>query len=138
MFGPKGHAYIYVIYGMYYCMNVVTGRLAHPQAILIRALEPIEGIYLMRKRLFAPDAALSSLCRGPGKLCTAMGITNHLYGADLTSKKLFLVPERLGQGEKVVQSVRINIAYAEAYVEKRWRYYLRGNAAVSGPAKLRE
>lgn len=137
MFGPKGHAYVYFIYGMYYCVNVVTGPRTHPQAILIRALEPIAGIDVMRARLGGAHSPTESLCRGPGKLCLAMGITKDLYGEDLRGEKLYLVPGRRRKGEEVIQTPRINIAYAEEFVEKHWRFCLAGNRAVSGPAKLR-
>ena len=71
-FGEGGYAYIYFIYGMYYCMNIVTGRSNEPESVLLRALEPVEGIELMKKRRGTDK--LRNLCNGPGKLCQAMGL----------------------------------------------------------------
>jgi DNA-3-methyladenine glycosylase len=137
MFGPKRHAYIYLIYGMYWCFNVVSGPPGLPQAILVRALEPVLGVDLMRQRLGAPHASVHSLCRGPGKLCKAMDITGKLYGEPLWGGRLFLVPAAPVPADAVATSPRINIAYAGEYAQKPWRFYLRGNPAVSGPARLR-
>lgn len=137
MFGPKGHAYIFLIYGAYWCFNVVTGPAGKPEAVLVRALEPAAGTDIMRRRVRSPEAPESTLCRGPGKLCLAMGITGELYGEDLRGERLFLVPGRLRRGEAVGVSGRINIGYAQEYALKPWRLYVRENPCVSGPAKLR-
>jgi DNA-3-methyladenine glycosylase len=139
MFGPGGYAYIFLIYGMYWCFNVVTGREARPHAILIRALEPVLGIDLMKTRVSAaPHAPRSSLCRGPGKLCRALAITRAQYGEDLSGDRLFLVPGPRVPAARVGRSPRINIDYAgEYWKSKPWRIYERGNPSVSGPPKLR-
>lgn len=137
MFGDKGRAYIYLIYGMYWCVNVVSGRIGVPQAVLIRALEPLEGLNLMRSRLgCAAHAADHSLCRGPGKLCKAMGIEGSLYGEDLRGRRLFIVPGILAYGESIARSSRINVAYADSYALKPWRFFVRGNPCVSGAKGL--
>jgi DNA-3-methyladenine glycosylase len=137
MFGEKGRAYIYLIYGMHRCFNVVSGKPGLPQAVLIRALEPLAGMDLMRHRLGSHAHARDhTLCRGPGKLCKALGIGTDLYGADLRGTRLFLVPRSLGKGETVAASPRINIAYAEEYTPKPWRFYMAGNSCVSGPSSL--
>lgn len=138
MYGPKGHAYIYLIYGMYWCVNAVCGPADKPQACLIRALEPVSGIDIMRSR-FAQSARQKDkdLCRGPGKLCKALGLDKQHYGMDLLGNELFIVPGRLSPGEEVGASPRIGIDYAQDYKDKPWRYYIRGNASVSGSAKLR-
>ena len=81
MFEPGGYAYVYLIYGMHCCFNVVTNTPEYPEAVLVRALEPVEGIELMRERRGVPD--IGNLCGGPGKLCKALGITMADYGADL-------------------------------------------------------
>jgi DNA-3-methyladenine glycosylase len=140
MYGPRGHAYVFLIYGMYWCFNVVTGVRMLPQAVLIRALEPVQGFDLMRQRVnAAPHATISSLCRGPGKLCKAMGITREHYGLDLAGDRLFLVPGKRVAASKVGKSPRINIDYAgDAWINKPWRLYEGGNPCVSGPAKLRQ
>lgn len=137
MFGAKGHAYIYLIYGMYWCFNVVSGPPGLPQAILVRALDPVLGLDLMRQRLGAAKAPVHSLCRGPGKLCKAMGITGELYGEPLWGDRLYLVPGKPLAQEEIGASPRINIAYAGEDAHKPWRFYLRGHSAVSGPARLR-
>lgn len=138
MYGPKGHAYIYLIYGMYWCINAVCGPVDKPQACLIRALEPVTGLDTMRERLnAAPDADPATFCRGPGKLCRALGLNKAAYGADLLSDHVFLLPGGLTPEEEVGTSPRINIDYAGEYKDKPWRFYIRGNKSVSGPGKWR-
>jgi DNA-3-methyladenine glycosylase len=138
MYGPKGHAYIYLIYGMYWCINAVCGPADKPQACLIRALEPVTGLDVMRERLkAAPDADPATLCRGPGKLCRALGLDKAVYGADLLKDRVFLLPGGLAPGEEIGTSPRINIDYAQEYKDKPWRFYVRGNKSVSGPGKWR-
>jgi DNA-3-methyladenine glycosylase len=88
MFGPPGHAYVYLIYGMYECFNIVTERVGCGEAVLIRALEPIEGIELMQRRRKTKD--IHNLCSGPGKLVMAMGISRKLNGVPLTKGALTL------------------------------------------------
>jgi DNA-3-methyladenine glycosylase len=126
MFGPAGRAYVYRIHQQV-CLNVVTRDEGVGEAVLIRALEPLEGIELMRRRRgdHVPDRLL---CAGPGRLCRAMGITISDDGADL-----FGGPLRLEQGEPVadcdvVQTTRIGISRA---AERPWRFYVRGNRFVS-------
>jgi len=145
MFGPPGHAYIYLIYGMYYCFNVVSGPPGKPEAILVRALEPTEGIPLMACRRGisldpmachamdkAPHRLLKALTNGPGKLCTALGITKQQYGWDLSRSPLYL---RQGIGpippERIACGPRINIDYAEEAREYPWRFWMKDNPFVS-------
>jgi DNA-3-methyladenine glycosylase len=137
MFGPRGHAYIYLIYGMYWCFNVVAGPEGLPRAVLIRALEPLAGLDQMRLRLNGkPEAKDHTLCQGPGKLCKALGITGADYGLDLDADKLFLVPGTCDPA-LVATSPRINIDYAGEWALKPWRFYVRNHASVSGPPKMR-
>ena len=136
MFGEKGHSYVFFVYGVYWCFNVTSGPADKPQAVLVRALEPVAGVDVMRLRLGQPDAPEHALCRGPGKLCLAMGITKEQYGVDLCGTRLFLVPGKLRRGEHAGRSVRIGIDYAEEYVHKPWRFFIRGNPCVSGPKRL--
>lgn len=137
MFGDKGRAYVYLIYGMYWCFNVVCGPEGVPQAALVRALEPVEGADLMRARIDGRGhAGTHALCRGPGKLCRAMGITGGLYGEDLRGGRLYLVPGSRARGERIAASPRIGVDYAGADALRPWRFHIAGNPCVSGPRAL--
>ncbi|WNS42141.1 DNA-3-methyladenine glycosylase [Paenibacillus sp. MMS20-IR301] len=135
MFSAGGCAYVYLIYGMYHCLNVVTAAEDDPHAVLIRAVEP----------LTAKDAELMAACRGtavrkpsdlsggPGKLCRALAVDKTLNAArlDLRGGPLWLEQGEAPESLDIVQSPRINIPYAEEYAERPWRFYLRGNPYVS-------
>ena len=125
-----GFAYVYLIYGMYDCMNIVTGQEGLAEAILIRALEPVEGIELMQERRCT--TALKNLCSGPGKLCMAMGITRECYGLDLCGDELYLeegsVPVK---PDEISATKRINIDYAEEARDFPWRFILTGSPFLS-------
>lgn len=129
MYGPGGFAYVYLIYGFHCCFNVVADREEHPQAVLVRALEPLDGLELMKRRRGTEDPL--SLCSGPGKLCAALGITREQYGADLLGDKLYLEDRPPVPREQIAVSPRINIDYAGEYRDKPWRFYLEGNPFVS-------
>lgn len=118
MFGPPGFAYVYLIYGMYCCMNVVTERAGHASAVLIRAVEPVEGI--------------TGRTRGPGLLCRAMGIDRRLNGHDLLSRD-FHIEEGASSGFRVVRRPRIGVDYAGAWARRHLRFYVAGNPFVSKP-----
>ena len=133
MYGPPGHAYVYFIYGMYFCMNVVCQRTGVPQAVLLRALEPLEGIELMRRRRGLPDGPDWRLCRGPGVLCRALGITRAENGADLVRGPLRIVEAPPVPASQVVRTPRIGVGYAGAHAALPWRFLVRGSRAVSGP-----
>ncbi|MHB1043771.1 MAG: DNA-3-methyladenine glycosylase [Eubacteriales bacterium] len=125
MFGPPGHAYIYFIYGMYYCFNAVSAAEGVGEAVLIRSLEPLEGVPLMRFR--RGRERLHELCGGPARLVQAMGIEKRQNGADLTSTPLFICDAGPVRG-KVVQTTRIGIREG---AELPLRFYLEGNPYVS-------
>ena len=136
MFGPPGHAYIYLIYGMYYCMNIVTEREGEGAAVLIRALEPIGGIEEMAVNRYKKQykdlnkRQIKNLTNGPGKLCSALSITKDNYGDDLTENKLYVVDD----GYKISRigiSSRINIDYAEEAKDFKWRFFIEGNPYIS-------
>ena len=133
MYGPPGHAYVYFIYGMYFCMNVVCQPAGVPEAVLLRALEPLEGIALMRRRRGLPDGPEWRLCRGPGALCRALGITRAENGADLVRGPLRIVDAPPVPAARVARTARIGVAYAGADAARPWRFLLRGSPAVSGP-----
>jgi DNA-3-methyladenine glycosylase len=132
MYGPPGYAYVYLIYGMYHCFNVVTGRRGFPAAVLIRALEPIEGLEAMRKRRGGrSDEELTS---GPGRLCEALAIDLRFDGVDLCAPgaSLFLEVGDPVPDERVATSPRVNVRGDEAARNMPWRFYIDGNPYVSG------
>lgn len=126
MFGPPGHAYIYFVYGMYYCFNVVTAKKGVGEAVLIRALEPAQGIDLMFKR--RPKAKnLKDLCSGPAKLVLAMGILKEQNGISLMEGPLILERAPLRKKE-ITTTTRIGIVNG---AKLPYRFYLKGNRFVS-------
>jgi len=126
MFGPPGHAYVYRSYGIHWCLNFVCERAESASAVLIRAIEPIEGIGAMRRRRGLKD--LHALCSGPGKLCEALGITRAQNGLALDVPP-FALFERTAP-VKIAKGVRIGITKA---AEKPWRYGLAGSKFLSKP-----
>ena len=124
MFGPSGRAYVYFIYGMYFCFNVVTDKHDKGSAVLIRALEPVEGIELMQK--VRKVKKIEDLCNGPGKLTMAMGITKAQNGHDLSKKPFYLKPGKVN-GE-IVSATRIGISQG---VEELYRFYVKDSKCVS-------
>ncbi len=128
MFGPAGHAYVFMIYGLHYNFNLVTGQPGEPQAVLIRAVEPLLGSDHMANRRGLDDSDSVSLTNGPGKLCQAFGITLSHYGIDLTQRSLFLAA---GPRASVSTSPRIGVDYAKEWAAKPWRFFETGNRYVS-------
>ena len=116
MFGPPGHAYVYLIYGLYHCMNVVTEEAGHASAVLLRALEPIKNVNLNT--------------RGPGLVCKAMGVDKRLHGHDLLSSD-FYIAEGETESCKIVKRPRIGVDYAKHWAKRHLRYYIQGNPFVS-------
>ncbi len=132
-FGPKGHAYIYFIYGMYYCFNVtVGGTPAKPEAVLLRALEPVQGIELMAKRRLAATDDLRNLANGPGRLCMAMGLSKKQNNADLCVPPLHIDDSQLDvSDESILAASRIGVDYAGEWKNKPWRFFVKNNPFVS-------
>ena len=129
MYQAGGVAYVYFVYGMYYQFNVVSNVQDIPHAILVRALEPVEGIEFMRKRRHThPD---HNLTNGPGKLCIAMGIDRELDGADLSGNRVWLEDYQNVPASKISKGPRIGIDYAEDWIDKPWRFWIRDNSYVS-------
>ncbi len=128
-YGPGGHAYVFFVYGMYYQLNIVTGPAEHPHVVLIRGVEPVEGIETMRAR--RGPMKDKNLTSGPGKLCIAFGIDRSLNGADLTGDRIWLEPYRSFGADEISSGVRIGIDYAEEYAEMPWRFWVKGNVYVS-------
>ena len=129
MYNAGGVAYVYFVYGMYYQFNVVSGVVDVPHAILVRALEPVEGIEIMRaRRQSHPD---HNLTNGPGKLCIAMGIDKQLDGADLLGDRVWLEDYKTVSPRLIARGPRIGIDYAEEWIQKPWRFWIRDNRFVS-------
>lgn len=129
LFGPVGHAYIYFIYGNYFCMNAVARSDAlHAGGVLIRALEPVEGIDYMH--VGRPNVSITNLTNGPGKLTQALHITKALYGTDLTKEGPLFIVERQEplHAKDIVQQKRIGISKEQ---DKLWRFYIANNHFVS-------
>ena len=126
MYGPPGHAYVYFIYGMYHCLNVVAEQEGFPAAVLIRAIEPEEGLEVMRtNRPGRPDMELTD---GPGKLCQALGIDLRLNGVDLcTSDELFLERAEPVPKARIVATPRVGVRGDEAAVNAPWRFCVSGS-----------
>ena len=126
MFGPPGVAYVYRSYGIHWCVNVVCEPEGSASAVLIRALEPTEGLPVMRRRRGLKEERL--LCSGPGRLCEALGITHAHNGLPLDKPPLVLLPRQ--DEPEIVTGVRIGITKA---ADLPWRYGLKGSKFVSKP-----
>lgn len=141
MYGPPGFAYIFTIYGMNYCMNIVTARVGIPNAILIRALEPVSDLNQMSINRYNKSYSdlnktqIRNLTNGPGKLCKALRIDKSCYGEDLCGDKLYLLEEASEKEFEVCTSPRINIDYAEEAIHYPWRFFIKDNPFVSLPNK---
>jgi len=136
MFGPGGYAYVYLIYGMYDCFNVVANAPDEPEAVLIRALDPCGGISFMKERRKTQD--IKKLCSGPGKLCMALGITREHYGADICApdSSIFIMNEGFtDEGpvseRRILATPRINVDYAGEAALLPYRFVLEGSEFLS-------
>jgi DNA-3-methyladenine glycosylase len=117
MFGPPGHAYVYLIYGMYDCMNIVTEPEGHASAVLLRALQPVKN--------------LDGRSQGPGLLCRAMHIDRRLNGHDLLSDDFFVAEPETSDHFSIVKRPRIGVDYARHWAKRLLRFYIKGNPFVS-------
>jgi DNA-3-methyladenine glycosylase len=130
MFKDAGHCYVYLIYGMYYCVNVVSERAGVGSAVLIRAVEPLEGVPIMEKRREFAGRKIHDLARGPGRLCDALGITTSLSGAQLTmSDRVWIEPCGDIASRAVGVSGRIGISQG---AELPLRFFVKQSPWVSG------
>ena len=118
MFGPPGHAYVYLIYGMYQCMNVVTESEGKASAVLLRAVEPVHNV--------------AGRTQGPGLLCRAMAIDGRLNGHDLLSREFHIADDGT-RVASIVKRPRIGVDYAGHWAKRLLRFYIRGNPYVSRP-----
>jgi DNA-3-methyladenine glycosylase len=130
MFGPAGHAYVYFIYGMHYCFNVVTEQEGFGAAVLIRALEPLEGIDAMRRHRHGRDGV--ELTNGPAKLCYALAIDRDLNGADLVQGDALWIEsgEPLPQ-EDVASGPRVGVRGDKRALTVPWRFWVKDHPYVS-------
>lgn len=129
MFAVGGTVYVFFIYGMYFQFNVVVSEKDTPHAILIRAVEPVENIEIMRTRRSAmPDKNLTS---GPGKLCIALGIDKTFNNEDLLGNRVWLEEGKTFSNTEIESGKRIGIDYAEEFAKKPWRFWVKENQFVS-------
>jgi DNA-3-methyladenine glycosylase len=117
MFGPPGHSYVYLIYGMHWCVNVVTQEEGHASAVLLRAVEPVKNI--------------EGRTQGPALLCKAMGIDRRLNGHDLLSDDFYIADPSQPEPIRIVKRPRIGVDYAGHWARRLLRYYIKGNPFVS-------
>jgi len=134
-FGERGHTYIFKIYGIHHCFCVVVGPRYTPAVTLIRSVEPVKGVKLMKKnRGLNNNVSIIRLTNGPSKVCQAFEITKELNGIDLCGEDIFIC-----EGAKftfeVGKSKRIGIDYAEEYKDVLWRFYIKNNKFVSKKQK---
>jgi DNA-3-methyladenine glycosylase len=136
MYRQPGTTYVYFTYGMHFCMNVVCGEVGEPVAVLIRALEPLEGIDRMRenrsRRARRTTLKDRDLCSGPGRLCEALAIDRALNGEDLVkSQVLHLEAGRSYRAGSLVRTTRVGVASALEWAHRPLRWYLKGSEHVS-------
>ena len=129
LFGEAGHAYVYLIYGMYCCLNVVTGLPGQPQCVLIRALQPTLGLEEMALRRGGKGE--KELCRGPGKLCQALEIGRELNMRDMTAGDFVILEGEDIPEAQIERTARIGIDYAGPDRDKLWRFTIKGDPYVS-------
>jgi DNA-3-methyladenine glycosylase len=129
MYGIGGTVYVYFVYGMYNQFNIVTNVNDIPHAVLIRAVEPVGGIELMRKRRHGQSD--HNLTNGPGKLCIALGIDRKLDRADLLGNEVWLEEGQSVPRSRIVSGPRIGIDYAEEWIDRPWRFWIKNNPFVS-------
>jgi DNA-3-methyladenine glycosylase len=146
MYMAPGTAYVYFTYGMHHCLNVVAGRVGEPVAVLLRALEPLEGLERMHELRGGPrqkgttvgSAAHLNLCRGPARLCQAMDIDKGLNAIDLTRDSRLWI-ERAGPplpDTGIGASPRIGVGYAGPWAGRPLRFFIAGSRYLSGPSRL--
>lgn len=132
MFGKPGNLYVYFTYGMHFCANVVTGKEGYGAAVLIRAIEPIEGISTLAKNRFNKEnisqKELINLCSGPAKICQAFNIKREQNGFNLSGNEIYILDAPEIPASKIVSATRIGIKKS---IDLLWRYYIKDNPFVS-------
>ncbi len=144
MFGEPGRAYIYLVYGMYNCINAVTNQVDKPEAVLIRSLEPVKGLEQMSLNRFKKNfeeltkRQVKNLTDGPGKLCMALDIDRSLNKEDLNGNKVYIEYPEEQDEFNILRSKRVGIDYAEEAIDYLWRFYIEDNDYVSVTNKYNE
>jgi DNA-3-methyladenine glycosylase len=132
MFGEVGHAYVYLVYGMHECLNVVAYSGAAAGAVLIRAIAPVVGVDEIRQRRGRPTDPTDRLCSGPAKLCQGLAVDRSLNGHDLTMGEGLWLARAAGEPVvDIASGPRVGVAYAGEWAAKPWRFWLAGHPAVS-------
>jgi DNA-3-methyladenine glycosylase len=128
MFRQGGHLYVYFTYGMHFCANVVTETEGKGRAVLLRAVEPLEGIDYMIKKRKLKDPSIKNLTNGPAKFCAAFKINRSLNGTSLLDNDIYITKGESASDKQIVASSRVGITNG---LEKPWRFYIKGNPFVS-------
>lgn len=138
MYGEAGHIYVYFIYGMHYCFNVITERINVPRGVLVRALEPKMGMDIMAQNRYKKTIEeltkkeTKNLTNGPAKLSRSFGITVEQNGMDICGDELYIMEDEDNREVfDIVHTTRINIDYSEEARFYPWRFYVKGNPYVS-------
>ena len=137
LYGMPGIAYVYFIYGMYHCFNVITKEEGFPEGVLIRAIQPIEGLDVMSMLRFKKDyneltkAQIKNLTTGPSKLCIAMNINKENNKQDLCTSELYIEDSAEKERVEIIEAKRVGIDYAEEAKDFLWRFYIKNNIWVS-------
>ncbi|MHC6181318.1 DNA-3-methyladenine glycosylase [Clostridium sp. JNZ X4-2] len=136
MYGEPGFSYVYMIYGMYYCFNIVTEKKGIPEAVLIRALEPLENLDEISLNRYNKSfcslnkAQIKNLANGPGKLCNALAIGKAENKVDLCNSSLYVAKDHINDFN-IRSAKRIGISYAQEAAEYPWRFYIENNIYIS-------
>jgi len=130
MFGMAGYAYVYLVYGMYYCLNIVTEQENYPSAVLIRAIQPVEGFEDIFDRE-GNNNSIYKVARGPGLVCKALDIDLKLNGANLCEDKLFVEDKDAVEAYDVAATPRIGVSYAAEHAGLPWRFAAIGSRYTS-------
>jgi DNA-3-methyladenine glycosylase len=127
MYAEAGTLYIYLCYGIHHLVNIVTGPKDLPHAVLIRGVLPVKGIDMVQDKLGKPDVKAHQLCNGPGLVGKGLGLFTHQSGRKLNQDRVFLEQGIEVPSASILKGPRIGIHYAEEYIDKPWRFYLKGN-----------
>ena len=130
MWSEGGHAYVYFVYGMHHCLNVVAGRAGDPVAVLLRGLQPVEGLEQMRRRRGRTKLD-TELCSGPGRLCQALAIDQSLDGVDLVASDILTIESYSNGTGRIGVGPRVGINYAEEWANRPLRFFVDANPHVS-------